>query len=75
LGSRVEFATSGYQAATGADALAVVTDWNEYRHPDFARIKQVLKRPIIIDGRNLYPMNRMAEMGFKYYSIGRRAIA
>jgi UDPglucose 6-dehydrogenase len=75
LGSRVEFATSGYQAATGADALAVVTDWNEYRHPDFARIKQVLKRPIIVDGRNLYPLHRMAELGFKYYSIGRRAIA
>jgi UDPglucose 6-dehydrogenase len=75
LGSRVEFAASGYQAATGADALAVVTDWNEYRHPDFARIKQVLKRPIIVDGRNLYPLHRMAELGFKYYSIGRRAIA
>ncbi len=42
--------------ATGADALAVVTDWNEYRHPDFARIKQVLQRPIIVDGRNLYPL-------------------
>jgi UDPglucose 6-dehydrogenase len=51
-----------------------VTDWNEYRHPDFARIKQVLKRPIIVDGRNLYPLHRMAELGFKYYSIGRRAI-
>jgi UDPglucose 6-dehydrogenase len=75
LGSRVEFAQSGYQAATGADALAVVTDWNEYRHPDFARIKQVLKQPIIVDGRNLYPLHRMAELGFKYYSIGRRAIA
>jgi len=75
LGSRVEFATSGYQAATGADALAVVTDWNEYRHPDFARIKQVLKQPIIVDGRNLYPLHRMTELGFKYYSIGRRAIA
>ena len=75
LGSRIEFATSGYQAATGADALAVVTDWNEYRHPDFARIKQVLKQPIIVDGRNLYPLHRMTELGFKYYSIGRRAIA
>src|SRR6185437_12505343 len=62
LGDRVTFATSGYDALIGADALAVVTDWNEYRHPDFARIKQTLKRPIIVDGRNLYALNRMASM-------------
>jgi UDPglucose 6-dehydrogenase len=75
LCDRVTFATSGYDALTGADALAVVTDWNEYRHPDFARIKQTLKRPIIVDGRNLYALNRMASMGFDYHSIGRPAVA
>lgn len=75
LGDRVTFAPSGYDALAGADALAVVTDWNEYRHPDFARIKQALKRPIIVDGRNLYALNRMASMGFAYYSIGRPAVA
>jgi len=75
LGDRVTFATSGYDALIGADALAVVTDWNEYRHPDFARIKQTLKRPIIVDGRNLYALNRMASMGFDYHSIGRPAVA
>ena len=75
LGDRVTFATSGYDALTGADALAVVTDWNEYRHPDFARIKQTLKRPIIVDGRNLYALNRMASMGFDYHSIGRPVVA
>ncbi|HVE32137.1 MAG TPA: UDP-glucose/GDP-mannose dehydrogenase family protein [Gemmatimonadaceae bacterium] len=75
LGSTVEFAPTSYEALQGADALAVVTDWNEYRHPDFARMRQTLRRPVIVDGRNLYALNRMAELGFRYYSIGRRAIA
>jgi UDPglucose 6-dehydrogenase len=71
LGDRVAFADSNYDAAAGADALVVVTDWNEYRHPDFARIKQSLKRPILIDGRNLYDPARMRSLGFTYDSIGR----
>ena len=75
LGSTVEFAPTSYDALQGADALAVVTDWNEYRHPDFARMRQTLRRPVIVDGRNLYALHRMAELGFRYYSIGRRAIA
>jgi len=75
LDSSVEFAATSYDALTGADALAVVTDWNEYRHPDFARMRQALRRPVIIDGRNLYALHRMAELGFKYHSIGRRTIA
>jgi UDPglucose 6-dehydrogenase len=73
-GSRVTFAPSSYDALTGADALVVVTDWNEYRHPNFARIKEALKRPIIVDGRNLYALHRMTEMGFTYHSIGRPSI-
>ncbi|HEX3867775.1 MAG TPA: UDP-glucose/GDP-mannose dehydrogenase family protein, partial [Gemmatimonadaceae bacterium] len=52
LGDRAAFAPTSYEALTDADALIVVTDWNEYRHPDFARIKRTLKRPIIVDGRN-----------------------
>ena len=75
LGSSVEFAATSYDALDGADALAVVTDWNEYRHPDFARMRLALRRPVIVDGRNLYALHRMAELGFRYYSIGRRAIA
>jgi UDPglucose 6-dehydrogenase len=71
LGSRVKFAESNYDALAGADALAVVTDWNEYRHPDFTRIKQSLRRPIIVDGRNLYDPDRMERLGFVYDSIGR----
>jgi len=74
LGDRVRFASSSYDALTDADALAVVTDWNEYRHPDFGRIKQSLRRPIIVDGRNLYALHRMAELGFTYHSIGRQVI-
>ena len=71
LGNRVSFADTNYDALSGADALAIVTDWNEYRHPDFGRIKSSLRRPVIVDGRNLYATMKMAELGFKYHSIGR----
>jgi UDPglucose 6-dehydrogenase len=67
----VTLADSGYAALDGADALVVVTDWNEYRHPDFDRIKESLKRPVIVDGRNLYDPARMRSMGFTYVSVGR----
>ena len=71
LGDKIELAEDGYAALEGADALAVVTDWNEYRHPDFGRIKTTLRRPIVVDGRNLYDAGKMARLGFKYLSIGR----
>ena len=71
LGDRVEYAETNYAAVNGADALVIVTDWNEYRHPDFARIRKLLRRPVIIDGRNLYDPAKMAELGFRYDSIGR----
>jgi UDPglucose 6-dehydrogenase len=75
LDGQITFADGSYEALDGADALVVVTDWNEYRHPDFGRIKTSLKRPVIVDGRNLYAPERMAEMGFTYHSIGRGAVA
>jgi UDPglucose 6-dehydrogenase len=75
LGDRVTFAPSAYDAVTDADALIVITDWNEYRHPDFDRIKQSLRRPVIVDGRNLYALDRMQRLGFTYHSIGRPAVA
>jgi UDPglucose 6-dehydrogenase len=71
LDGKVVLAETSYDALAGADALAVVTDWNEYRHPDFQRIKETLKRPIIVDGRNLYLAPKMKQLGFQYYSIGR----
>jgi UDPglucose 6-dehydrogenase len=71
LTSRVTFAGHGYDALAGADALAIVTEWLEYRNPDFARIKQLLKRPLIVDGRNLYDPQKLGRLGFTYDSIGR----
>jgi UDPglucose 6-dehydrogenase len=71
IGDRITYADTGYDALAGADALVVVTDWNEYRHPDFARIKGALKSPVIVDGRNLYDTKKMRGLGFTYSSIGR----
>jgi UDPglucose 6-dehydrogenase len=71
LGDRIEYAPTNYEALSGADALVIVTDWNEYRHPDFARMKEALKRPIVIDGRNLYAPEKLAALGFTYRSFGR----
>jgi UDPglucose 6-dehydrogenase len=71
LDSRISYASTNYEALTGADALVIVTDWNEYRHPDFLRIKEMLRRPIVIDGRNLYPPEKLAKLGFIYHSFGR----
>jgi UDPglucose 6-dehydrogenase len=73
IGDSIRYANSNYDALEGADALIVVTDWNEYRHPDFARIKSTLRRPIVIDGRNLYNPAKMKTLGFEYDSIGRHA--
>jgi UDPglucose 6-dehydrogenase len=71
LGNRIDYAETNYEALEGADALVVVTDWNEYRHPDFARVKRTLKQPVIVDGRNLYDVEKMRELGVRYVSIGR----
>jgi UDPglucose 6-dehydrogenase len=71
LGDAVQFADSNYDAAEGADALVIVTDWNEYRHPDFKRIRAALRSPVVVDGRNLYDPARMRSLGFTYLSIGR----
>ena len=71
IGDGVRFAPSNYEAIEGADALVVVTDWNEYRHPDFNRMKAAMKSPVVIDGRNLYDREKMRSLGFVYDSIGR----
>ncbi|HLQ59042.1 MAG TPA: UDP-glucose/GDP-mannose dehydrogenase family protein [Gemmatimonadales bacterium] len=71
LGNRVTYAGHGFDALAGADALAIVTEWLEYRNPDFARMKQLLKRPLIVDGRNLYDPHKLGRLGFTYDSIGR----
>jgi len=63
-------AESEYAALDGADALAVVTEWNQFRNPDFARIKKALSAPVLFDGRNLYSPSFLGELGFSYYGIG-----
>jgi UDPglucose 6-dehydrogenase len=71
LGHRITYAATNYEALAGSDALVIVTDWNEYRHPDFKRMKEALRRPIVIDGRNLYAPEKLASLGFTYRSFGR----
>jgi UDPglucose 6-dehydrogenase len=71
LADRIEYAEEGYQALEGADALIVVTEWNEFRFPDFERMRRSLAKPIVFDGRNVYEPETMAGYGFEYHSIGR----
>jgi UDPglucose 6-dehydrogenase len=68
---RVMLARNAYQAAEGADALAIVTEWQEFRSPDFERLREVLKDPVIFDGRNLYDPAMVSRFGLTYYAIGR----
>ena len=63
-----------YHAAEGADALILVTEWNQFRNLDFERIKTLLQSPVFIDLRNVYEPNRMAELGFHYVSVGRKSV-
>jgi UDPglucose 6-dehydrogenase len=72
LADRVTFCSRSYEALEGADALVVVTEWNEFREPDFARMKSLLRRPLIFDGRNIYDPAEMKRQGFEYQGIGRR---
>jgi len=74
LGDSVEYATSNYDCVDGQDALIIVTEWNEFRYPDFERLKTALKEPVIFDGRNLYDPKKMLALGFTYYSIGRTQV-
>ncbi len=71
FGGRIQYANRNYEALSGAEALLVLTEWNEFRRPDFVRIKQLLKHPVIFDGRNLYDPADIRKLGFQYYSIGR----
>jgi UDPglucose 6-dehydrogenase len=72
LNDRVTFVERPYDALAGADALFVVTEWNEFRHPDFERMKGLMKAPVVFDGRNIYSPVKMKEMGFTCFSIGRK---
>ena len=69
---RVRYHRRNYDALKGADALLVVTEWNEFRRPNFQTIKELLKSPVIFDGRNVYDAQELRRLGFTYYSIGRQ---
>ena len=71
FGKRVTFSAGNYDALKGADGLAIVTEWNEFRRPDFARMRTLMRSPVVFDGRNLFTPEQMKQNGFTYYSIGR----
>ena len=70
FGEKVVYGKRSYDIVKGADALIIVTEWNEFREPDFERIKKLLKTPVVFDGRNIYNPSKLREMGFEYYGIG-----
>ncbi|HBG48590.1 MAG TPA: UDP-glucose 6-dehydrogenase [Cyanobacteria bacterium UBA9971] len=74
IGDSVKYAPNSYEALSNADALILVTEWNEFRRPDFERIKKLLKNPVIFDGRNQYEPKRMQERGFEYICIGKQPL-
>ena len=71
FGNKVTFATKNYEALKGADGLAIVTEWSEFRRPDFEKMRKLMRSPVIFDGRNLFEPEQMKQSGFTYYSIGR----
>jgi UDPglucose 6-dehydrogenase len=74
FGKRIEYFERMYDALEGADALVIVTEWLEFRNPDFDRMKDLLRQPVIVDGRNLYDPAKMKKLGFTYVSLGRNAV-
>ena len=69
--SAVTYCDSAYTCAEGADALVIVTEWNEFREPDFERMRRLMRSPVVFDGRNIYSPEHMRTLGFTYFSIGR----
>jgi len=71
IGNTIKYCENNYDALKGSDALLLLTEWNDFRRPDFDRMKTLMKQPVIFDGRNIYDPKLMAERGFVYYGIGR----
>jgi UDPglucose 6-dehydrogenase len=71
FGNRVTYAANNYEALKGADGLAIVTEWNEFRRPDLTRMRTIMRSPVIFDGRNIFTSDQMKQSGFTYYSVGR----
>jgi UDPglucose 6-dehydrogenase len=70
-GDKLVYCDRPYGALEGADALAIVTEWQEFRRPDFDVMRRLMREPVVFDGRNLYEPKTMAGHGFKYFAIGR----
>jgi UDPglucose 6-dehydrogenase len=70
--NKINYLQDDYETLRGADALAVVTEWSEFRNPDFKKMKKLMKKPVIFDGRNIYTKEELRKLGFAYYGIGRR---
>jgi UDPglucose 6-dehydrogenase len=71
FGAKIQYADNSYAALTGADALAIITEWNEFREPDYTRMRKVMRHPVIFDGRNIYNAESLRGQGFTYISMGR----
>lgn len=74
FGDRIRFADTMYEAVRDADVLVIATEWNEFRNPNFDRLRSSMVRPLIFDGRNLYSLDEMAAEGFEYHSVGRASV-
>lgn len=74
LGNKIKFAEHQYDTLTGADALIIATEWSEFRTPDFSKMTTLLKNKVIFDGRNLFDLAKMEELGFHYESVGRKTV-
>jgi UDPglucose 6-dehydrogenase len=71
FGNRISYHSDAYEALRGADALVIVTEWMEYRSPDFEQVRAELKQPLIFDGRNIYDPKIVARYNFEYCCVGR----
>ena len=74
LGDTIDFSNEQYSALENKDALIIATEWSAFRNPDFDLIKKNLNQPIIFDGRNIYELDQMENLGFYYNSVGRKTI-
>lgn len=74
MGDKIKFCNTPYEAAHGADAIFIATEWPEFRTPDFEKISSIVKNKLIFDGRNLYDLAVMRELKYTYFSIGRETI-
>ena len=74
IGDKIEYTTDMYSALSDADALIIATEWNEFRNPNFDRIGQSIKSKVVFDGRNVWSLDKMKELGYTYYSVGRETI-